>query len=87
MQVCSTVVASTSAPCSVAICEYGIPSSVCSAWKRGAFGKLMLAIGMVPRISALRPVPSGACATNGECHAVLVCTGTMMVTPSMVTAL
>ncbi|MNN20245.1 hypothetical protein D3C81_1335170 [compost metagenome] len=31
MQVCSTVVASTSAPCSVAIWEYGTPSSVCIA--------------------------------------------------------
>src|SRR5437879_5005620 len=47
----------------------------------------MFAIGMAPRISALVPLPSGDDATYGECHAVLVCTGTMMVTPSTVTAL
>lgn len=47
----------------------------------------MLAIGMVLRISALLPFASGSPATNGDSHAVLVCTGTMMVTPSTVTAL
>jgi hypothetical protein len=47
----------------------------------------MLAIGIDPRSNALLPRSSGADATNGECHAVFVCTGTMMVTPSMVTAL
>ena len=52
-----------------------------------AFGKRMLAIGIVPRIKALAPPASGVAATKGECHAVFVCTGTMMVTPSTVTAL
>jgi hypothetical protein len=39
------------------------------------------------RISALLPSTSGCDATNGEFQAVLVCTGTMIVTPSTVTAL
>lgn len=47
----------------------------------------MLAIGMAPRDSRLTPAASGSAATNGDSHAVLVCTGTMMVTPSTVTAL
>src|SRR4051795_4413893 len=47
----------------------------------------MLAIGMLPRVRALRPWASGACATNGEFHALDVCTGTMIVWPSTVTAL
>ncbi|MNN20244.1 hypothetical protein D3C81_1335160 [compost metagenome] len=47
----------------------------------------MLAMGIVPRDSLTVPCASGADAANGECHAVLVCTGTMIVTPSMVTAL
>src|SRR5437899_2167641 len=47
----------------------------------------MLAIGMLPRVTTLRPCASGACAVNGEFQAVEVCTGTMMVWPSTVTAL
>ncbi len=47
----------------------------------------MLATGIVPRSSVLVPEASGALATNGECQALLVCTGTMTVTPSTVTAL
>ena len=49
--------------------------------------KIEPAIGIDPRSNALLPRASGADAMNGECHAVFVCTGTMMVTPSMVTAL
>jgi len=47
----------------------------------------MRAIGMAPRFSALLPLASGASATKGDAHALEVCTGTMIVWPSMVTAL
>src|SRR3954466_14437017 len=47
----------------------------------------MLAMGMLPRITRLMPCASGASAVKGECQAVEVCTGTMMVWPSTVTAL
>src|SRR3954466_4265890 len=47
----------------------------------------MLAMGMLPRITRLMPCASGASAVKGECQAVEVCTGTMIVWPSTVTAL
>src|SRR3954452_19760110 len=47
----------------------------------------MLAIGIVPRVMTLSPAASGACAVKGEFQAVEVCTGTMIVWPSTVTAL
>src|SRR4249920_3793960 len=47
----------------------------------------MFAIGMLPRITRLTPSAFGASAVNGERHAVEVCTGTMIVRPSTVTAL